>query len=220
MFCKHCGKSLSENQAFCDDCGTPTAGVSVTKVNPATPAPSHKFHCPHCGSEDLYPITSTEFTSSTSGGGFSAGKGCLGFFLLGPLGLLCGTCGSKTKTTVESSVKNYWSCRSCGKKFLDIDNLNSLLEQEKSNLGSTGFRFFFAVILAFVVAINALKHIEEITGAPEIFQFVGFIIIIAAISTPFIVLAQRSASKKRCEELEREKAFLEQYAYGGQDVAR
>ncbi len=214
MFCEHCGKSLSENQAFCENCGTPTAQT------PMPPVPLRKLHCPHCGSEDLYPMTSTETTITSSGKGFSAGKGCLGLLLLGPFGLLCGSCGTKTKTTVQDSTKNYWACRSCGKKFLDIDNLNTLLEQEKVNLGNTGFRLFFAVILALFFGIYILNFIMNEHNIPDIMELVFCILLIFVFLTPFIVLAQRSDCKKRCEELEREKAFLEQHAYGNQNATR
>lgn len=220
MFCKHCGKSLSENQAFCDDCGTPTAGVSVTKVNPATPAHSHKFHCPHCGSEDLYPITSTEFTSSTSGGGYSAVKGCLGLFLLGPLGLLCGACGSKMKTTVENSTKNYWTCRSCGKKFIDIEDLNAILHEQKSLLTRQKIGIFLIPIISIVFIIWIQNKLFGTTNIPPMFQIILGATVAIFIALPFVVVIAYFANKKKIREIETEKSFLEQNAYGGQDVAR
>ncbi len=211
MFCEHCGKSLSENQAFCENCGTPAVKL------PKAPVQSRKFQCPHCGSVDLYPITSTETTISSTGGGYSAGKGCLGLLLLGPFGLLCGSCGSKTKTDVQNSTKNYWVCRTCGKKFLDIDNLNALLEQEKANLSNISFRFFFIIVLVLFLGILILKALEVASRSSKPILLICLIVLAAS---PFIVLAQRSASKQRCAELEQEKAFLEQYAYGDQNAAR
>lgn len=58
--------------------------------------------CPRCGSENI------QFGTNTSGG-YSKGKGCCGYILLGPIGLLCG--GSKTKT------EEFWVCQKCGNKF-------------------------------------------------------------------------------------------------------
>lgn len=65
--------------------------------------------CPKCGSTECTPIVET----STSGKDFSAGKGCCGFVLLGPLGILCGACGEGKQTASTT----YWMCSSCGTKF-------------------------------------------------------------------------------------------------------
>ncbi len=61
--------------------------------------------CPKCNSENV------QFATKTSGGGYGAGKGFCGWLLIGPLGLLCGACGSKTET------EEFWICNNCGQKF-------------------------------------------------------------------------------------------------------
>lgn len=65
--------------------------------------------CPRCGGTNCTPIVET----STSGKSFSASKGCCGYIILGPLGLLCGACGRGQQTTSTT----YWMCASCGNKF-------------------------------------------------------------------------------------------------------
>lgn len=48
--------------------------------------------CPKCGSNNIQVISESK--------GFGAGKGCLGWIIFGPIGILCGLCGmgkSKTK---------------------------------------------------------------------------------------------------------------------------
>lgn len=65
--------------------------------------------CPKCGSEDV------QFATRTSGSSFSASDSCCGFLLLGPLGLLCGLCGS------DVSTDEFWVCRNCGKKFTESE---------------------------------------------------------------------------------------------------
>lgn len=65
--------------------------------------------CPKCGSENI------QFATRTSGSPFSAFDSCCGFLLLGPLGLLCGLCGS------DVSTDEFWVCRDCGKKFTEKD---------------------------------------------------------------------------------------------------
>ncbi|MGN1158137.1 MAG: hypothetical protein ACI4TK_18355 [Agathobacter sp.] len=61
--------------------------------------------CPKCGSEHV------QFSTKTSGGGFSVFDSCCGYIIMGPLGLLCGACGSGTTT------EEFWICHECGHKF-------------------------------------------------------------------------------------------------------
>ena len=65
--------------------------------------------CPKCGSENCQAISDV----STSGKDYSAGKGCLGMLLLGPIGLLCGACGKGKQT----ETVHYWICNNCGYKW-------------------------------------------------------------------------------------------------------
>lgn len=61
--------------------------------------------CPECGSEHV------QYCTATTGGGFSGFDACCGFMLMGPLGLLCGSCGSSVST------HEYWVCHACGNQF-------------------------------------------------------------------------------------------------------
>ena len=76
--------------------------------------------CPKCGSENCKFYTKTELNSSL----FSLDKACCGTIFLGPLGILCGLCGSNLSTT----TKEYWVCHDCGNKF----KANGLLYDIKS----------------------------------------------------------------------------------------
>lgn len=67
------------------------------------------FSCPRCGGTDLTPVVE----QNTSGKDFSATKGCCGFALLGPIGILCGACGGGKQTTSTT----YWMCKDCGNRF-------------------------------------------------------------------------------------------------------
>ena len=68
--------------------------------------------CPKCGSENV------QFATSTSGGGFSFGNACCGYILAGPLGILCGACGSSVQTD------EFWICHNCGNRFTEADIKN------------------------------------------------------------------------------------------------
>ncbi len=70
--------------------------------------------CPKCGSEDI------QYATNTSSGGISMFQSCCGFLLMGPLGLLCGACGSGTST------EEFWVCKSCGNKFSNREGKRAL----------------------------------------------------------------------------------------------
>lgn len=87
----------------------------------------NRLCCPQCGNEDLQAVTETN--TLTTGKNYSAGQGCLGFLLLGPLGLLCGSCGQHQKTTTVNNT--YWVCPKCGKKFRNPDDLRHQINENK-----------------------------------------------------------------------------------------
>lgn len=91
--CANCGNVANANAKFCEK---PKSVVN-------------QIRCAKCGCTDCQPINETE----TSGGGYNAEGGCCGFLLLGPIGLLCGACGSGAETTNTL----YWVCKKCGHKF-------------------------------------------------------------------------------------------------------
>lgn len=67
------------------------------------------MECPKCGNTNLQAVTE----STSTGKDFSAGKGCCGAILLGPIGILCGACGKGRQ--INSTT--YWLCSKCGHKF-------------------------------------------------------------------------------------------------------
>lgn len=67
------------------------------------------MRCPKCGENNSQIINEV----TTSGKDFSAGKGCCGAILMGPIGILCGACG-KEKQTYNNQ---YWVCNNCGNKW-------------------------------------------------------------------------------------------------------
>lgn len=67
------------------------------------------MECSKCGENNCTIINEVK----TTGKDFSAGKGCCGAVLMGPIGILCGACGSGRKTTNQQ----FWICNNCGNKF-------------------------------------------------------------------------------------------------------
>ena len=65
--------------------------------------------CPKCGSDDLTCVTDQKL----SGKGFSGAKGCCGYIILGPIGILCGACGKGQKLETSQA----FICKTCGNKF-------------------------------------------------------------------------------------------------------
>ena len=59
---------------------------------------NNKAQCPRCGSDSVYAHTK----------GYSGGKGCCGYLLVGPLGLLCGTHKSNKVIVTCMNCKHTW----------------------------------------------------------------------------------------------------------------
>lgn len=119
MFCRKCGKEIFDNGEYCDDCKNAVQKNELAK---------RRKCCPKCKSRNLQIVTNTEYSSQTKGGGYSASKGCCGLILTGPFGLLCGACGSKSKTTITSKSTTVWNCLDCGNKFRDIADIEKDIE--------------------------------------------------------------------------------------------
>lgn len=146
MFCKHCGKQVVEESAFCNGCGGSVKDTNVQNINTNNsliPKPSDWLYCPKCKSKKLE--VTIESTVTTTGGGYSASKGCLGGFLLGPLGLLCGSGGKQKKTDTTHETK--WLCHDCGNRFVNPE------EQMKSSKSATIIFVISGIILRIILPI-------------------------------------------------------------------
>lgn len=136
MFCPKCGNSIPYGVRFCPKCGNP-----IKKIEPAVPmepqakksagqsspprdgqAPFQKKKgylmfedgvCPNCGSHNCEIQVQQNVTSS--GSNYSCCNGALGTICMGPFGLLCGLCGTGSKTT--TTHKSMWVCKDCGNQF-------------------------------------------------------------------------------------------------------
>ncbi len=102
---------------------------------------SNHFCCPNCGHKHLQLTTETDV--KTTGKNYSSGQGCLGYLLLGPLGLLCGSCGQNQKTTTTNT--NYWMCQNCGNKFRRPEDLK---EEARSLKARTGIVVALAILIS------------------------------------------------------------------------
>lgn len=151
MFCSKCGAKIPDNAAFCGSCGAPQKkmepSVSQTKKEAKQIIVENEMSggvkclkCPQCGGNSLQAVSENSTQVKTSGGGYSAGKGCLGWLIFGPFGLLCGSCGQSQKTSVDSTSKTYWVCSDCGTKFRNLDDwkeeINKKEETCKMQIGA------------------------------------------------------------------------------------
>lgn len=102
MYCRNCGTKNNKRNERCCSCGAYLHDVVV--MNNQTGK-----RCPKCGEYNCQSFSDT----ISSGKTYGAGKGCCGYLLFGPWGLLCGLCGNG----IETRTKHYWVCPNCNKKF-------------------------------------------------------------------------------------------------------
>ncbi len=174
MFCRHCGTENIEESSFCRNCGN-RLHVQENKIieNSFIAKQQNTFRqprCPICGSNALQAIVESNTTSS--GGGYKAGSGCLGYLLLGPLGLLCGACGSNQTTKTEN--KNYWICSGCGNKFRNEEEELKEIESEiaRFNIGKA-LGAFIAILSTIMTLICLTFGGIEYSGGFFLFIVIG-----------------------------------------------
>ena len=96
IFCHKCGTSNSKSNEYCTKCGE--------KLHKSEDD-EDVIRCPKCGS------TQIEFVTYQASSNFSAGNACCGYFIFGPLGLLCGTVGN------DEPPRTVRKCKRCGHEF-------------------------------------------------------------------------------------------------------
>jgi len=154
MFCNKCGAKLLEGSVFCSGCGNQISSVEqpLHTINPEVS--SENMQCPKCESHNLQ--ATVEATTTGSSGGYSGAKGCLGFLLLGPLGLLCGSGGRKANSSTQH--KTFWICLKCGHKFRKREEA---IEESLMNLLSFVGLFIVSIIgLSFLPSLRLPSSLE------------------------------------------------------------
>lgn len=110
---------------------------------------SKKCYCPKCGSENLQTVVKTNV--QTQGKNYSASQGCCGALMLGPFGLLCGTCGQGQQTTTTNT--SMFACNDCGHEFKKREDLVKAVETaEKAKNIMIPVAGIFCVILFIISA--------------------------------------------------------------------
>lgn len=164
IYCSQCGEKNFVSSDFCHACGanlwkddgTPNSGEKENVkelIHEAAAIPQMLLNekeqdrndtvCPFCGASDC---TVTQKTNATVTSKFGFGSGCCGMLLLGWPGLLCGLCGSNTKTDLASET--WWACKSCGK--LHISTPDAIKKWEEALLGMWGNVIFAGIFYAIV----------------------------------------------------------------------
>ena len=235
MYCRNCGKEIYGTKEYCEAC---LAELNKSSGNTEQQAQQpqaqqsqqstyndggnqKKKCCPRCKSRNLQIVTNTEYHSQTSGGGYSAGKGCCGYMALGPLGLLCGACGSKSKTTVTSTSTNVWVCRDCGNKFRDVTDIEADIVNSSSKF-LQNFFYVVACICAFMTLIPLIQTFSAmlsygVAAFAAFFDFTVMLPFVFLMITPIVFIwlgkVMSQAREERLMALYEEKRNIEQNGY-------
>ena len=225
MFCHKCGREIPTGSQFCPECGskvidqtqsTPLNGVEHVHQEPQAaektairsgPIKFEEGVCPKCGSHDCEIQVQQNVTGS--GSNYSAGLGCIGFLLTGPFGLLCGLCGSGSKTITTHQSR--WVCKKCGHQFLPRAELAA---------NYRGFVLLLGIIMGLLVPIVALLPIGAvgmvITGDAQV-TLQGFLQIVVVMAIPVgicyaIIVAANAGARQNGFQSARDVFTDEEYA--------
>lgn len=151
------------------------------------------FCCPHCGNPQLQVFNETN--TQTTGKGYSSGKGCLGYLLLGPLGLLCGSCGSGQKTTTTNTT--YWICPKCGNRFRAPDDI-------RKEISTNNHKFVAIMICAILIVICGLVFFispyDTMNGFGVFVELIAALVFIMCI----VIKSQNKKLEKEVYDIEQE----------------
>lgn len=182
--CKKCGAELF-GDTVCPNCGTKQRAPEVVTGTPSV-------RCPKCGSHDAQYCVEND--AHTEGKNYSAGKGCIGYLLLGPLGLLCGLCGKGKKTVIVN--RGYWICKQCGNKFKDRAQLQAEIKRCRGNV----IRFTIAGVL-FVAVLLIISAILSTNGASALASTLALSSIGVFLVFALATLAEILSGRKLKQEL-------------------
>ena len=148
----------------CPQCGIPGSkfteqDIKSQSLRPDSPD-ARKLLCPNCHSTDLIPITETR--TDISGGGYGVGKGCCGWVLLGPFGLLCGLCGTGVKS--HSKTVTSWVCKNCGNKFRSPSDIKA---EESAEVMATCANILVGSIVLYIAGNLFAENNIRFFGIPN-----------------------------------------------------
>ena len=155
--------------------------------------------CPQCGHKDLQVVNETDV--KTTGKNYSAGQGCLGYMLFGPLGLLCGNCGQGQKTTTTNTT--YWMCPKCGKKF---ENPNDMIKKIETNKKSAIVVLVMDIIVTLILVIMGFAVLDDTNSPALLIMGVIYCFIMA-----LVYFAVNYSTKKMQSELDELERNMQKY---------
>lgn len=188
-YCPACGAQLSENAAFCVECGACLSASSETKKPVINNHRSGKrnLQCPNCGSTSLSPVVESE-----NNGGIAAS---------GPVSRRMGITSYSSVTT----HRNYWMCQDCGHKFRNLENLKEELTKKKSLLKP---------LLIFGILVSALLLlICIIISKNEFLTLIMLPVIIPSITCDIIIWVIWLKTRREVIDMTEERRYLERHCF-------
>lgn len=212
MYCQKCGCKLQDGVKFCGQCGAEQISEKTEMAFDSAINETLGFCCPDCGNLDLQVTTETE--TSTSGKNFSATQGCLGYCLMGPLGILCGACGQKKRT--HSKNTTFFVCSKCGRKF---QNPRDLAAAEKSTMRYFWFCAVFVEIVTLIVSTVMLSRFyNELGELVPLTFFLGTLpLLMGTLAGIIVVLFGYALKKARMSEIRALEEGMNKFRSSGAD---
>ena len=145
-----------------------------------------RLHCPHCRSGQLIAVSEADGTTGVA----THSRITRNFGV--------------TSYSSNTVTRYYWMCRDCGHRFRNLEDLNKELDKETEN---ERISKKVVIVIGYVYLFLILAMMTP--------GMVGLCLFAAVLCSPIAVffLILWSISKKKVEQMTKDKAFLEQHCF-------
>ncbi len=200
-YCTNCGKKIDGTSKFCSYCG-----ASVSEPIEESPDSNNcendislKIYCPKCGSGNIQTVVKTDVKSS--GKNFSTAQGCCGWFMFGPIGILCGSCGQKQK--ISTTNTSMFSCNDCGNEFFKKEEYEKRYKTAKTMKLSLIPAAIICAIFLIIMIVNFNKELAG-TGYEWLLPTIFVSIFVLVFGTAYVIYnAMEKEAKTALETYEK-----------------
>lgn len=176
QYCDNCGGELADGAEFYPNCGQNSAYQPIQRQSTSG---KKRLHCPGCGSFALNPVVETNIRQRLAVNRFTGSRTGAG------------------EMRLNSTLRNYWMCDRCGRKFRSLRDLKGELAYLLKALKQLWMTLTVLVVLIILAAFVLDAE----------FALIGGVCLVLPMAIAISVYGVRAL------KLKSEKAYLEKHCF-------